>query len=244
MTRTKTLRESSKYLSDRYKFKRKLGTRPSVSNAFNNRDTQVNRVSSVKDVSIVEQLCPLPPSALSPLDDDQVTAPIMHPAIHIRKHNTEWPFRIEYIEQLLDVDEIWIVVYDGRRRTRGGYSHTATGVASTFSDSISIEMVKISRPRVILGHVRSALPRQRQLLGTEKQLRAIEDSFENDANGLVNFQPVWIEGNRPTEWVDAFICNILPHSPTQYNTTFYNRDVAHLYLESLSEHVKAWINQK
>jgi len=221
------LRESSKRLSDKYRFIRTLGSIPAITKAFRERDSRINRVHPVKDVAIIE------PVLLSPFEFVEAQAGIIkveQPRILITHYDTDWPFRIEYIEQLLDVEDIWVVVAKHVEETH------CVDTPYDPHRGTSLDMIHIQRPNVLLGVERPG-GTCKKLVPTEKQLRELEDDKPRIIRSV---EEIWIEGSRPEQVIDLFECNILPKRLAMYNCTFYNRDVAHLYLESLSEHLKRY----
>ena len=232
MTKMKTLRESSKRLSTRYKFKRQLQLTPEVINAFSYRDERINRIKAVKDISIIEPL-------VYEVDDTGDIDDRTIPTIHITKNDTKWPFRIEYIEQILDVEELWVVIAD-RTNSKDG---TGPTVEKSFNQhGISLDLLKIEKPRVVIGYDLGLHCKKRKILSTEKELRSCEDEYWKPHSMLQGgYEPVWLQGKYPEQVVDLYLCNILPSNLSLYNATFYNRDVAHLYLDSLSESIKRFV---
>lgn len=226
----KTLRESSKRLSKKYKFKRNLSSQPAITAAFRERDSRINRVSPVKDIVILEPL-----SIETLVSGDHVGKP--PPSAAITKTDTDWPFRVEYVEQLLDVDCVWVVIADGRSPT-GSYASSSGSAIPLDIGGINLDLIKVESPYVIKGDVRP-IGTGRKLIGTEKALRGLEAP---EPRLIRSVEHIWVQGKRPDQCVDIYLCNILPHHLTMYNCTFYNRDVAHLYLESLSEHIKRFVN--
>ncbi len=233
MTKQKTLRESSKRLTKRYKFKRTLATRPSIVSQFRERDYRINRVRPVKDVLIWEPM-DLPKFDLSkPTDDVVIDRP---PTVRISRDDTRWPFRIEYIEQLLDIKQLWVVVADGRS-SRSSYA-SSSGAAIPYNvGGINLDMITIDDPRLMVGGV----GHYRQPIRHEKEMRDLEKGI-NPKSMLYGTDTIWVEG-RPNQCIDLHLCNILPHNLTMYNCAFYHRDVAHLYLDSLSEHIKRCVDR-
>lgn len=235
MTKQKTLRESSKRLSKRYKFKRTLATRPSIVSQFRERDERINRVAPVKDVLIWE------PMDLPAFDPDKgmdaMTTIDAPPTIRINRDKTHWPYRIEYIEQLLEVKQIWVVVADGRS-PRSSYASSSGSAVPHSVGGINLDMITIDNPKIMVGgvgHFRQPMVREKEMRDLEKGIKPSTMIYGSDS--------VWIEG-APNQCIDIYLCNILPQSLTMYNCAFYHRDVAHLYLDSLSEHIKRFVNSQ
>jgi len=230
MTKQKTMRESSKRLSKRYKFKRTLATRPSIVSQFRERDERINRVTPVKDVLIWEPMDLPSYTPGTPTDSVVVDKP---PTVRINREKTNWPFRIEFIEQLLDVKQVWVVVADGRSpRGTPSYSSSSGSAIPHTVGGINLDMITIENPKLMIGGV----GHYRQPLGSEKEMRDLEKGLR-PKNMIYGSDTVWLEG-KPNQCVDLYLCNILPQQLMMYNCAFYHRDVAHLYLDSLSEHIK------
>lgn len=245
MTKTRTLRESSKRLSERHKFKRKLDTQPYIMNALAQRDERINRVSPVKDILIYE---PMNAEPLTPIDPNAACETFtidMPPRVRITRDNTNWPFRVEYIEQLLDIHTLWVVVADGRspNSSYSSSSGSATSHDHAASIGISLDLIKIEKPQVVLGEVQP-LGNGRRTLWREKQLRELEETGKPKTMVYGGAESIWVRGKRPDQVTDIYLCNILPKNLTMYNCSFYNRDVAHLYMESLSEHIKRFTQRQ
>lgn len=232
MTKQKTLRESSKRLSKRYKFKRTLATRPSIVKILHERDERINRVTPVKDVLIWE---PMDLPVWDPANANKPVTIEKPPSVRINREKTDWPFRIEFVEQLLDVSKIWVVVADGRA-PKTSYASSSGSAVPYNVGGINLDMVEIEKPKLMVGGVGHF----RQPLGSEKEMRNLEKGIRPQSM-IYGSDTVWIEG-KPNQCIDIYLCNILPQSLTMYNCAFYHRDVAHLYLDSLSEHIKRFVN--
>jgi hypothetical protein len=233
MTKTRTLRESSKYLSKRYKFIRALSTRPDIKESLTERDERINHIRPVKDILIYE------PHTMEKLTPGEEPVTISDPTVRITRENTNWPFRIEFIEQILEVNQVWVVVADGRS-IQGSY-RMSSGGATTHNpaEGITLDLIKVERPTVVSAEG-PLLQNNRQEIYCEKGLRKLEEPFKQ-RSFLNPHNRVFLQGRRPEQCVNIDICNILPHNLTLYNCTFFERDVAHLYMESLAEHIKTCV---
>lgn len=225
MTTTRTLRESSKYLSKQYKFLRKLGTDPSISRTLEERDEYINLIPSVKDVVILEPVVFDP--VIDPRQDISEVAIEQH-RVFIDKHNTKWPFRIEFVEQLLDVNCIWVVTITSRAQATSYQASNGAISGQSPTTGITVDMTAINDPTIHLMSPHKGPYWPSRPIMTEKHLRDLEKKAH---------QELVIRGDNPNQSIDAYDCNILPYRQSRYNCTFYNRDVAHLYLESVADFI-------
>lgn len=226
MTTTRTLRESSKYLSKQYKFLRKLGTDPSISSALEERDQYLNLIPSVKDAVILEPVVFDHPFIDPTQDISEIT--IEQHRVFIDRHDTKWPFRVEFVEQLLDVNCIWVVTVNTRSQSTAYQSSNGAISGQSPTAGFTVEMAAIHDPTIHLMSPNKGPYWPSRPIMTKKHLRDLEKKAH---------QEVVIKGDNPNQAIDAYECNILPYRQPRYNCTFYHKDVAHLYQESVSDFI-------
>jgi len=224
MTKKKTTKESSSSrLSESYRFKRALRDTPAVSALFKDRNDRVNRIRPIKNVLVFET-SPLEPF-MQRVDVvvDRTESLAGHP---ITEDQKDWPFRIEYIEQLLEVTDVWTVVVQP-------YYQDPTIGPLGISD-ISIDVTHIKDPVVSHTYGSGRDLQQGAPMTTEAELMGLERiGILSPHHGTI-----FLRERYSDKGIDIMHCNILPYRLGFYNATFYRREVAQLYVDSLSEHLR------
>lgn len=209
--------------SDRYKFKRLLQTDPDVLKRYKQRDIAVNSIPAVKDIAIYEDdgKCEfVPGKELSPSD----TAPITR----LSQGDASWPRRIIFPEQVRQLYEdarpIWSI------NVTVSSSHDI--VTNKPAKSYQIRIKRVNAP-VIASQRKGVSWRPQFEPVVPDQIRHIEN------NDMVFFY--LIDAMKPTEdqdpW-DIWSAGLVPNLMAEFNASFYDRDVAHLYAESLRAEVR------
>lgn len=212
---------NSNRLSPSYRFFRSLKDEPTITTSFNDRNDRINRVRPVKDILVINTF--FAPDALLDVGKTSPAESITYDTFPITKDQKEWPFRIEYIEQLLEVDHIWVVV------VQPYYQDPTIGPLAV--SNMSIDIVHIDSPCVICQDTLGYTPGPPIL--TEKGLIDLEK--EIGITGRIG--EVCIYSRNSNTNIDITHCNILPYGLKLYNATFYHKDVAQLYVDSLSTHL-------
>lgn len=224
MTKKKTTKRvsNSNRLSPSYKFCRALRDDPAVTALFKDRNDRINRVSPVKDILVIDTYF----STVKAVDvEKNIDGTDTYSTFPITKHQKEWPFRVEYVEQLLEVDNIWVVIVEPY------YQDPSTGPLSI--SNISIDVTHIRNPIVVCCESSIFDINQYPPLRTEKELLTLEKEmgFGKHPTGST-----FVCGEN-AKTLEIAHCNILPYNLRIYNATFYHREVAQLYVDSLSAHL-------
>lgn len=223
------MRELSKTFSKKYNFKRLLQTTPALSKLYNKREDAVNSIEPVKCVQIIDRktIAAIPNS---PVDmNNTVSLQIFGP------DGTEWPRRIKYAEQVPGLYEkgyecTWVV------KIKSGDSNAPWSNDTTWLGRVNVEVIRVSRPRVVTFYPEyKNYPPNIAAKYPEAHHPVNPDTLNHiDENKFVSF----FLSDGKAEPVPLEECGIIPTVDFCYNTTFYDREVAHLYADSLRTRLK------
>jgi len=216
-------------LTDEYLFKRRLSTSEEALAHYTDRDYAINSVKPVKEIVILD-----PGEAFPHLNADGSIQVGDTPSKLLSKNNPNfnWPFRIQYPEQILDTNEIWIVTADHRQGINAVYNVESDAL----TQNIQIGIEYFQSPAVIFGTGRNYQSyRDFGEIGAfildEKELKQLDydpKSLLNDPYHIID------QGIGNTyKCIELAKTNICPVRDNYYNCTFYHREVANLYAESL-----------
>ena len=224
LLRTKILRKLTKgTFSEQYKFKRLLQTHPDVLHRYKQRDIAINHIPAVKDIAIYEG-----PESCEYIPSKEVSADETVQHTRLLQGTAEWPRRIIFPEQARQLYE------DGRPM----WSVTVT--VSQSHDLRTNQPVKSYQVR----SKRVDAP----VIATQKKGVNIWSQFDPvppdkipyiENNDSVFFYLI-DAAKRPDEqdpW-DVWTAGLVPNLMAEFNAAFYDRDVAHLYAESLRAEVR------
>ncbi len=209
-----------KTFTDVYRFKRLLQTEPSVLRLYKKQEQAINSIPAVKDIAIYEDDEPLWIPSSDPISPSD-TAPITL----LHRGNAEWPRRVMFAEQIPELynqnKDVWCI----NLKVTGG-------LAGLGDKSYEVEIQHITFP-IIINLRRNVLLVQEYLKVDEKLLPKI-DSNEKMwfyLSGYDDRKGDDLSGK--TQPWEVRMCGVCPDSVTPFNATFYDRDVAHLYADSL-----------
>ena len=209
--------------SDQYKFKRLLQTDPEVLKRYKHRDMAVNSIPAVKDIAIYDDdgKCEYVPSLeVSP----SATAPITR----LSKGDASWPRRIIFPEQVRQLYE----------EARPIWSINVT-VSSSYdlSSSSNVKSYQVRIKRVDAPVIAT----QKKGLGWRPQFKPvpIDEIRHIENNDMVFFYLIdaGIRCEEQDPW-DIWSAGLVPNLMAEFNASFYDREVAHLYAESLRAEVR------
>lgn len=209
--------------SDQYKFKRLLQTDPEVLQRYKQRDIAVNSIPAVKDIAIWEgeELCEfVPGKEISPSE--------IAPISKLSQGDASWPRRIIFPEQVRFLyEESWPM-----------WSVNVT--VTSERDLLQKKNVKSYKVRIRRVDV-PVIATKKKGVGWRPvfdpvppdQIRHIENNdkvffYLTDAMVLPEDQDPW----------DIWSAGLVPNLMAEFNASFYDRDVAHLYAESLRAEVR------
>ncbi len=209
-----------KTFTDVYRFKRLLQTEPSVLRLYKKQEQAINSIPAVKDIAIYEDDEPLWIPSSDPISPSD-TAPITL----LHRGNAEWPRRVMFAEQIPDLYEQHKDVWSVNLKVTGG-------LAGLGDKSYEVQMKHFSFP-IIINLRRDVLNIQEYLKVDEQLLPRI------DGNEKMWFYLIGYDDRKQEDGVtydepwEVRMCGVCPDSVTPFNATFYDRDVAHLYADSL-----------
>ena len=205
-----------KTFTDVYRFKRLLQTEPSVLRLYKKQEQAINSIPAVKDIAIYEDDEPLWIPSSDPISPSD-TAPITL----LHRGNAEWPRRVIFAEQIPELynqnKDVWCV----NLKVSGGLRASA----GLEDKSYEVEIRHMAFP-VIINLRRNVLLVQEYLKVDEKLLPKI------DSNERMWFYLTGHDRTNGDPW-EVKMCGVCPDPVTPFNATFYDRDVAHLYADSL-----------
>lgn len=215
--RKKILRRLSKTFGQKYNFKRLLQTTPTLSKLYTIHEDAVNSIKPIKHVQILPRL------ALRAYDPNATVDINAACKVEIYGPNQKsWPCRIKYAEQILDVYKhnysAWVV--------RVGHYEQAEG---------QVEIVEFKNPYIIFHYpgIQND-PFHNKPIYNPKKLSRLD---END------FAPYFL-ASKTTNPTPLHLAGIIPNGQYIYNSTFYDREIAHLYAESLQVEAYKWYTHR
>jgi hypothetical protein len=141
-----------------------------------------------------------------------------------QNNNLEWPCIIKYPEQILGVDEIYIV------------SISSNKVLVDYEEYGNIEVVRIENP-VVISPDMIAKDGIFPYFTTIDEYREMESSESWHQHMLISKDSATKQSltRHHGRCIPFLHLNLLPSSPRTYNAVFYNEDVANLYAETIRE---------
>jgi hypothetical protein len=211
--RKKILRKLGKRFSDKYNFKRLLQTTPDLSKRYTKHETAVNSVRPIRQIPIFER-------EIGAVYHPDAQQPAMCDIEIFGPGSGEWPSRIKYAEQILDVyakgETAWVV-----RVCRENNS----------GDKTQVEVSEYRKPAVTIHYpVVHDRPKDHSPIFNEKELAKV------DQNEFMSY--FLVSQSEPIPPADLTQCGLIPHDSSLYNSTFHHKEIALLYADSLREIVK------
>lgn len=225
LLRTKILRKLTEgTFSEKYKFKRLLQTDPELVKRYKTKDIAINSIPAVKDIAIYEgpDSCEYVPS-----DIEATTVEAVQHTMLLRGL-AEWPRRIIFPEQARQLYE------DGRPM----WSINVTVSAS--SDYKTNKKHKSYRVR-IKRYDAPVIVSQRKHVSWRPIFDPVPPDRIRHIETNDNMFYYITDAMKPPEdqnpW-DVWTAGLVPNIMAEFNCSFYDREVAHLYAESLRVEVK------
>jgi hypothetical protein len=207
--------------SDQYKFKRLLQTDPDVLKRYKQRDIAVNSIPAVKDIAIYEDgdLCEFIPGK---------EVPEVAPITRLSQGDASWPRRIIFPEQVRQLYEdarpIWSV------NVTVTQSHDL--ITNSPAKSYQVRTKRVDAP---------VIASQKKGVNIWSQFDPVPpDEIRHIENNEMVFFYLIDARKRPDDqdpW-DVWSAGLVPNLMAEFNVSFYDRDVAHLYAESLRAEVR------
>lgn len=205
------MKKSGNTLTDQYKFKRLLKTSPAILRLYKQKFETIDSISAVKDIAI--------------FDIDESADPNSQQAILLSKNESGWPRRIEFPEQVAEIADkglsVWTIIF-------------IREVSQNAVPRGCLNIIQTENPAIGLAYDR---------LGPNRKFTPIEenslDNIEQTRHALFYLYDVLNVGDASNpRAIEMRTTGILPASISLYNATFYDRDVAYLYADSLCEEMK------
>ena len=211
--RKKILRKLGKSFSDKYNFKRLLQTTPDLSKLYSKHEDAVNSVRPIRQIPLFER----EPCAVYHPDAQQ---PAMRDIEIFGPGAGEWPSRIKYAEQILDVyangETAWVVQVCRENNT---------------GDKTQVEVSEYRKPAVTTHYpVLHDQPKNHTPIFNEKELSKV------DQNQFMSY--FLVSQSEPIPPADLANIGLIPNETSLYNSTFHHKGIALLYADSLREIVK------
>jgi hypothetical protein len=209
--------------SEQYKFKRLLQTHPEVLKRYKQRDIAINCIPAVKDIAIYEG-----PESCEYIPGQEVDPKATVQQTRLLQGTAEWPRRIIFPEQARQLYE------DGRPMWSINVTVSASYDLHSNSNvkSYQVRIKRVDAP-VIASQKKSVGWRPQFEPVPPDQIRHIENNdkvffYLTDAAVAPQDQDPW----------DIWSAGLVPNLMAEFNASFYDRDVAHLYAESLRAEVR------
>lgn len=212
-----------KTFTDVYRFKRLLQTEPSVLRLYKKQEQAINSIPAVKDIAIYEDDESFCVPSSYPISPDDVA-----PVTLLHRGNAEWPRRVRFAEQIPELYNQNKAVWSVNLGVIGGLTAATSNADKTYEVH-----VRYTDFPIIINRRQGVISSQAYLKVDEKLLPKI------DGNDKIWF---YLSGHddRTTESepLEVKLCGICPDKLTPFNATFYDRDVAYLYADSLRVEIK------
>ena len=207
------MRKLGKSFSDKYNFKRLLQTTPDLSKLYSKHEAAVNSVRPIRQIPLFERE-ELRVYHAGAKASDVCDMEIFGPG------SGEWPSRIKYAEQILDVyangETAWVVQVCRENNT---------------GDKTQVEVSEYRKPAVTTHYpVLHDQPKNHSPIFNEKELAKV------DQNQFMSY--FLVSQSEPIPPADLTRIGLIPHEASLYNSTFHHKDIALLYADSLREIVK------
>lgn len=204
---------AGKTFSEKYNFKRLLQTAPDLSKLYTKHEDAVNSVRPIKQIPIFEREvgAVFHPEAIAPdICDMEIFGP----------DSGDWPSRVKYAEQILDVyaegETAWVVQIVREHQV---------------GDTKEVDVLEYRKPAITIHYpIFRDQPNNHSPIFNEKQLAKL------DQNDYISYFLVSQSENLPP--ANLMECGLIPNGFEIYNTTFHNKGIALLYADSLREIVK------
>ena len=209
--------------SEQYKFKRLLQTHPDVLHRYKQRDIAINCIPAVKDIAIYEgpDSCEyIPGQDVDPSETTQHT--------RLLQGTAEWPRRIIFPEQARQLYEDGRPMWSVNVTVSSSYDLHSNGNVKSYQ----VRIKRVDAP-VIATQKKNVGWRPQFVPVPPEQIRYIENNdqvffYLTDAMIAPEDQDPW----------DIWSAGLVPNLMAEFNASFYDREVAHLYAESLRAEVR------
>jgi hypothetical protein len=209
--------------SEQYKFKRLLQTHPEVLKRYKQRDIAINCIPAVKDIAIYEG-----PESCEYIPGQEVDPKATVQQTRLLQGTAEWPRRIIFPEQARQLYEDGRPMWSINVTVTSSYDLHSNGNVKSYQ----VRIKRVDAP-VIASQKKSVGWRPQFEPVPSDQIRHIENNdkvffYLTDAAVAPQDQDPW----------DIWSAGLVPNLMAEFNASFYDRDVAHLYAESLRAEVR------
>jgi hypothetical protein len=209
--------------SEQYKFKRLLQTHPEVLKRYKQRDIAINCIPAVKDIAIYEG-----PESCEYIPGQEVDPKATVQQTRLLQGTAEWPRRIIFPEQARQLYE------DGRPMWS---INVTVNSAMDYATHNNVKSYIVRIKRVDAPVIAS----QKKGVNIWTQFDPVPpDEIRHIENNDKVFFYLIDAAKRPDDqdpW-DIWSAGLVPNLMAEFNASFYDRDVAHLYAESLRAEVR------
>jgi len=219
------MRKLGKRFSKKYNFKRLLQTTPNLSKLYNKHEDAVNSIKPIRHVQLIslEKIQAFDPEVI--LDVNATCSVETY-----GPGSGNWPCRIKYAEQILDINS-------------NGYSAWVVRIRQSGPKDATVDVLQYQKPFITTIYPVSwdASNTNRPIYDANKLARI----DQLDENKFVTYYLMGENDKKPIDPIDLRTCGIIPHSVLYgYYSTFYEREIAHLYADSLQKvlDIRHWDN--
>jgi len=209
--------------SEQYKFKRLLQTQTDVLYRYKQRDIAVNSIPAVKDIAIWEDSgrCEyVPGKEIGPSD--------VAPITRLSQGDASWPRRIIFPEQVRYLYEEALPMWSVNVTVNSSLDYATHNHVKSYI----VRIQRVDAP---------VIASQRKGVNVWSQFDPVPpDEIRHIENNTKVFFYLTDATKRPDEqepW-DVWSAGLIPNLMAEFNASFYDRDVAHLYAESLRAEVR------
>lgn len=203
--------------SDKYKFKRLLQTHADVAKRYKSRDVAINSIPAIKDIAIYEGI-----EAHEFVPGERLTAESMQCTL-ISQGDAAWPRRITFPEQVRQIYE------------NGTPLWSINLTVNSSVDFATRENVKSYQVR-IRKFLAPVIATQKKHAGWRPIFEPIPPAMlrniENNDKVFYYLTDAMVPPEDQDPW-DVWSAGLIPNLLAEFNACFYDREVAHLYAESL-----------
>lgn len=203
------MRKLGKTFSKRYAFKRKLTTDPEINRLYKKREIAIGSIPAVRNAALFETEEPLSVHTgtdILPSDAAKIKL--------INKGESNWPRRIMYSEQIIDLRnanrDVWVV-----------------SIRNIEHRHYIVQIRYLDFPMIVEKSMRAA---SIQFVPTRESKFLTLDQHNNRVHYLAGWAELRGYGEDP---FDIWSCGVCPSPHDPFNATFYDKEVATLYAESL-----------
>ena len=208
-----------------------MKTEPSALRLYKQQEQSINSIPAVKDIAIYEH----DSIAVMPYDAAACDVSSIAPIVRLSRGEALWPRRIEFAEQIADINNI-----GGHVWAVNLYVSSSALYSDSNSKSYAVSIKRIEHPYIVASESGASglFPQYKPV--QRKQLSMIDVYDEQVFFYMCSYDELFRKqeiDKKDAPW-DVWSCGVVPNPMTPFNATFYDREVAHLYAESLREETR------